>query len=560
MSSFKNIVGHLNDDVLFNHGYQLKLSHQYQNALPVFQKLVKQNPQHFDAWCLLGVCAYRARDFDVAAHAFNKAKLCPQTHGMNGHCLEDYQLEMLMDFQDIQSFQNLAQSMIEQHDFQGTILDFVKDFSVPYGLSTAEVETSYTRYVQKSEHISYHFVPSYPNIGAVVNYHASPKVYLESVHQALRQASGLHAFDTLRELSTKKKILFVSSNLTNPRHATARYYGAFLRGLRDAGFHVSILQTNDTGFHEKIFEDMPVILTFPDFKEAYEVILSLSPDIIVYPDPFERGCFAVLSSIRLASIQCVLGGHPMTSGKDTIDYFMGHAAWDAEDPQPYYSEKFVPLSGFPIDISPPTTADLKEPVSRATWFIPENAPLYVCVQNCRKIVPETLDLYMEILHQDPDAFLAYIDITNYYFGISVSNYIQKNGPDVAHRMIALPDVVGPHYFALIEMADVILDTSFFGGGMTTFDCLFKDQPIVCLEQNYLRGRITAALQRHIGIEDVIAKNEQDFVQIAIRLAHDSTWRTQLRQQIHDNKYLLFHQKSGVKAFVAWFENVFKNRT
>lgn len=60
----------------------------------------------------------------------------------------------------------------------------------------------------------------------------------------------------------------------------------------------------------------------PSRDEAIQQILHAKLDVLVYP---ELGMDAWLMSLayqRLAPIQCVFWGHPVTTGMDTIDYFI----------------------------------------------------------------------------------------------------------------------------------------------------------------------------------------------------------------------------------------------
>ena len=62
-----------------------------------------------------------------------------------------------------------------------------------------------------------------------------------------------------------------------------------------------------------------------------------------------------LAFARLAKVQCVSWGHPVTTGLTTIDYFVSHQLLEEEDPvaaQSHYSEKLILLSQPPTYLYP----------------------------------------------------------------------------------------------------------------------------------------------------------------------------------------------------------------
>ncbi len=70
----------------------------------------------------------------------------------------------------------------------------------------------------------------------------------------------------------------------------------------------------------------------------------------------------------------------------------------------------------------------------------------------------------------------------------------------------------------------------------------------------MRGRVTCAFYRKIGIEDLICGNEKEFIETAYRLAHDKPWRDDLSARIREKSAVLFEDPGVVREmedFFAW---------
>lgn len=70
----------------------------------------------------------------------------------------------------------------------------------------------------------------------------------------------------------------------------------------------------------------------------------------------------------------------------------------------------------------------------------------------------------------------------------------------------------------------------------------------------MRGRVTCAFYRKMGIEDLICGNEEEFLKTAYRLAHDKPWRDGLSARIREKSAVLFEDMGVVREmedFFAW---------
>jgi predicted O-linked N-acetylglucosamine transferase (SPINDLY family) len=86
-------------------------------------------------------------------------------------------------------------------------------------------------------------------------------------------------------------------------------------------------------------------------------------------------------------------------------------------------------------------------------------------------------------------------------------------------------------FAEYADVDIALDTFPFGGGLTSSEALWMGVPVVTLPQDRVAARQTLAFLHGLGLDDLAATSEDDYVRIAAALAADPARRADLRQTL-----------------------------
>jgi predicted O-linked N-acetylglucosamine transferase (SPINDLY family) len=119
------------------------------------------------------------------------------------------------------------------------------------------------------------------------------------------------------------------------------------------------------------------ILLPKDFESARQEIAARELDILFYSDIGMDPWTYYLAFSRLAPVQCVTWGHPVTTGIPTIDYFLSSKDLEPADANDHYTEQLVLLDNLPAYYYRP---DLREePRSRADLACPPKAR-FTCVR------------------------------------------------------------------------------------------------------------------------------------------------------------------------------------
>jgi predicted O-linked N-acetylglucosamine transferase (SPINDLY family) len=82
--------------------------------------------------------------------------------------------------------------------------------------------------------------------------------------------------------------------------------------------------------------------------------------------------------------------------------------------------------------------------------------------------------------------------------------------------------------AQLNQIDIALDPFPFNGCTTTFEALWMGVPVVTLEGRRWLGRMSGSFLGHAGLEELIARDADDYVALAGRLAGDVARRGVLR--------------------------------
>ena len=89
----------------------------------------------------------------------------------------------------------------------------------------------------------------------------------------------------------------------------------------------------------------------------------------------------------------------------------------------------------------------------------------------------------------------------------------------------------PDYFLALGMCDIVLDTFPCTGGTTVCDPLWMGTPVVGYATNRLFGVGALSVLHAVGLDDLVARAPDEYVDIAVHLAHSLSKRDKLRANL-----------------------------
>jgi protein O-GlcNAc transferase len=279
-----------------------------------------------------------------------------------------------------------------------------------------------------------------------------------------------------------------------------------------------------------------------------------APDVLVYPELGMDATTFALASIPLAPVQCAGWGHPVTSGLPTIDVFFSCATMEPPDAECHYGERIVRLPGIGTRYSMPQAPS---DADRARWGLPPDATLFLCPQSLFKIHPEDDARFAQVLAATNESRLVLFEGTH---PALTARYLARLSAALAVRGVVsngrirmLPRRGHADYLRINTCCDAMLDTSRWSGGNTALDALACGLPIVALPGRFMRGRQSMAMLEQSGVPELVAKDDDDYVRTAARLADDRAWRETLAARIRDGRGRVFDDPAPVAALAEALE-------
>lgn len=247
-----------------------------------------------------------------------------------------------------------------------------------------------------------------------------------------------------------------------------------------------------------------------------------------------------LSMCRLARVQVTGAASPVSPGFTQHDYYLLGEDNVGPDYAQHCTETLYRLPGlctyyaFGLDQSPGSVS-----VGRDDLQIPHDAPIFISTANYMKINAELVQLWARILCRVPKAVLLLAPFNpnwrpNYQEDILedlLRVQMRACGVDPARVRIVRRLPQRADVQRLIGIADVYLDSFPFGGACSMIDPLEVGVPVVVRDAPNFRGSIAACMLRDIGLGDMVARDEEAYVEAAVRLGSSAPAQETARRRI-----------------------------
>jgi predicted O-linked N-acetylglucosamine transferase (SPINDLY family) len=237
----------------------------------------------------------------------------------------------------------------------------------------------------------------------------------------------------------------------------------------------------------------------------------------------------VLAS-RAAPVQASYLGYPNTTGLSAVDYYVTDDILDPSGAsESRYSERLTRLSTF-CCYEPPDNAPAIAPTPAANT----DHVTFGGLHNLAKINTDVIRVWTRILHALPDSRLL-LQSAVFTDPVVRNDWLERFAAAGIHRTrLLLRDHTNfVDHLRLHAGIDVALDVFPWSGHTATCHTLWMGVPVVALHGSCHAGRMAARVLRSIGLDELVAKDEQDYVDIAVALALDAARRNALRSTLRD---------------------------
>ena len=214
-----------------------------------------------------------------------------------------------------------------------------------------------------------------------------------------------------------------------------------------------------------------------------------------------------------------------TSGLGAMDYFLGDDSLNPPDGEERFVENVICLPCFYLQRP---LEDVPSPLR------PDGLVVFGSSGNPSKLNQRVIRLWSRILQAVPNARLA----LKYHSSFSDPDLVNE----FRHRFAAFDidpsriDFDGRRtdnytHLAAVGGFDIALDPFPFNGCTTTFEALWMGVPVVTVVGRRAVGRMSTAILRQAGLDELVASSEDDYVNAAVQLAHDPSRRNKYRREL-----------------------------
>lgn len=260
-------------------------------------------------------------------------------------------------------------------------------------------------------------------------------------------------------------------------------------------------------------------------EQLADVVRQDRIDLLVDLSLHMAGNRLITFALKPAPVQVTYLAYPGTSGLDTIDYRFTDPYIDALGSVGFYTERSVHLPETYWCYSAPEESGGVKPRARNE----SQRLIFGCLNSFCKITDATLALWREVLRAVPESRL----LLSAPVGRARERALGAIAGDNVGRVEFTARVPGADYFRLYDQIDIALDPTPYGGGATTCDALWMGVPVVSLAGRTAVGRGGLSILSNIGLPDLVARDADQYVRIAVRLAADRPRVAELRATLRE---------------------------
>lgn len=236
---------------------------------------------------------------------------------------------------------------------------------------------------------------------------------------------------------------------------------------------------------------------------------------------------------RAAPLQLTYLGYPNTTGLDCMDYrITDHWADPAGDGDEFHSETLWRLPACFLCYSAPLDArDVAEPPMLKNGYVS-----FGSFNNRIKISDQCLKLWVALLRDIPSARLVLKSIQGTGDEASRQGLLDRfvsSGIDPARVQVHAQVSGLENHLDMYSMIDIALDTFPYNGTTTTCEALWMGVPVIGLKGDRHAARVGESLLNNLGLPELVAADEEDYLRVARSLAADPQRLAELRGGMRD---------------------------
>lgn len=246
----------------------------------------------------------------------------------------------------------------------------------------------------------------------------------------------------------------------------------------------------------------------------------------------EGGQRLPLTAMRTAPVQFKwVGGLFDTTGIPQMDWILGDTIEIPEGDEKWYTEKVYRMPDDYIVYNPPShMPDVKDLSAKENGYV-----TFGNLNNLTKTNSYSIELWSKILHAVPNSRILLKG--NKMDTPFVIDHLRKSfeGHGISFdRVMIEGGEPHPGFLDVYNRIDIALDPHPYTGGLTTCEALWMGVPVVTLPGETFAGRHAETHLTNADMREWIAKDEQDYIDIAVKWANDIEGLAKLRSGLREH--------------------------
>lgn len=272
-------------------------------------------------------------------------------------------------------------------------------------------------------------------------------------------------------------------------------------------------------------------------------------DVLIDMDGWCAGGVPGVFALRPAPVQASWLAYPGTSGAPFIDYLIADRFLIPEPLQRFYSESiaYLPRCYQPSD----TTRVIGAAPPRAAFGLPEHATVFASFNNSWKLNAASFSRMCAVLREVPGSVLWLLDY-GHHANARLRDAARVRGVD-PNRLVFSPALPHLQHLARYQLADLFLDTNPYNAHTTASDAIWAGCPVLTRPGETFESRVAGSLNHHLGMPELIARDDKAFIDTATRFGNDRSVLAALRGRLASQreKSGLFDMQAYAEDFAAW---------
>ncbi len=381
--------------------------------------------------------------------------------------------------------------------------------------------------------------------------------YGKFVDQNLKVIPQDQLVEISKEPGPKIKIGFLSADILDG-HSITYFLKTILLNYDKKKFEIILILNNPIDDQStKDFKDLvdeTINIWNLDNVSAVNKVRGLKLDIMIDLMGYTSMNRIEMLKSRIARKQIIWMGYCNTTGLKNMDYIISDPNLIRSNEEKFYAEKVIYL---PKIWNSHCGFDL-ERIENPPPFLKNKFFTFGSFNNFDKINPDVISVWSNILKKINNSKLI-LKTSKIKHGLErLKALFKENGVLDSIKFIGREKKFKDHLNAYNEI-DIALDTFPYNGVTTSFEAIWMGVPVLTMAGYNFNSRCGESINKNLGLDQMIAKDESEYVQKIINLSNNYDDYIKLREFVYTNalKSPLFDNQHYSKSFFEQLEKIVK---